>query len=314
MLLIHGGDPKYCTDIAKQLIYGEVGRNLNVTMGGGRQHFLKAAETDIDGFQGQRMDGMNLLDEWQRLHNKTGIFVDTRSKLEGIDLEKQQFNHIFGLFSAGKMPYHLEGVAERPTVEEMTMKAMDVLERQKEGYVLFVESGLIDYAHHDAQAQRALDETAELHKAVKAARERTSEEDTLIVVTSDHAHTMTMSGYPSRGNDILGLNDLQRDQNDKHYATLSYANGPGLSELLDEAGVYKDLRTVDMHQQTFKYPSTVPMDYETHGGDDVAVFASGPWAHLFSGNYEQNFIPHAIGYAACLGSGLTMCQDEVGVN
>lgn len=45
----------------------------------------------------------------------------------------------------------------------------------------------------------------------------------------------------------------------------------------------------------------VPKEYETHGGDDVAVFASGPWSHLFSGTYEQNFIPIAEAYAAKIG-------------
>lgn len=62
------------------------------------------------------------------------------------------------------------------------------------------------------------------------------------------------------------------------------------------------------YEQDYKFPSGVPLDSETHGGDDVAVFASGPWAHLFSGAYEQNFIPHAMGYAACIGDGLTACS------
>lgn len=45
------------------------------------------------------------------------------------------------------------------------------------------------------------------------------------------------------------------------------------------------------------------MEWETHGGEDVAVFALGPWAHLFVGNYEQNYIPYAISYAAQMGPG-----------
>lgn len=45
----------------------------------------------------------------------------------------------------------------------------------------------------------------------------------------------------------------------------------------------------------------VKLTSETHGGEDVAVFAIGPWAHLFVGNYEQTFIPYAIGYAAKMG-------------
>lgn len=34
----------------------------------------------------------------------------------------------------------------------------------------------------------------------------TDRHDTLIIVTSDHAHTMSISGYPDRGNSIIGLN------------------------------------------------------------------------------------------------------------
>jgi hypothetical protein len=40
---------------------------------------------------------------------------------------------------------------------------------------------------------------------------------------------------------------------------------------------------------------------ETHGGDDVAVYASGPHSHLFVGNYEQNNIPYLISFAAKIG-------------
>jgi alkaline phosphatase len=63
--------------------------------------------------------------------------------------------------------------------------------------------GRIDHAHHDTKAHLALDETVEFAKAVQTAADLTDEEDTLIVVTADHAHTMSLSGYPARGNDIL---------------------------------------------------------------------------------------------------------------
>lgn len=49
-----------------------------------------------------------------------------------------------------------------------------------------------------------------------------------------------------------------------------------------------------------RYPSLVPLEAETHGGEDVMVFARGPWAHLFTGNYEQNIIPLAMAKAAHL--------------
>lgn len=55
--------------------------------------------------------------------------------------------------------------------------------------------GRIDHGHHYSQAVRALDETVEFEKSIDLARKRTSEEDTLIVVTSDHSHTMSIAGY-----------------------------------------------------------------------------------------------------------------------
>lgn len=113
----------------------------------------------------------------------------------------------------------------QPTLAEMTKVAIQVLSKNKNGFFLFVEGGLIDWAHHATQARLALDETVELSKAVQQAVDLTKEEDTLIVVTSDHAHTVSMAGYPERGNDILGFADISAID-ERPYTTISYANGP----------------------------------------------------------------------------------------
>ena len=42
----------------------------------------------------------------------------------------------------------------------------------------------------------------------------------------------------------------------------------------------------------------VPMSSETHSGEDVAVYASGPFAHLFDGTVEQNYLFHVMRHAA----------------
>lgn len=124
------------------------------------------------------------------------------------------------------MKYRLEAnPIKQPTLAEMTRKAIEVLSKEKNGYFLFVEGGLIDAAHHQVQATIALDETVELSKAVQQAVDMTNEDDTLIVVTADHSHTMTMSGYPDRGSGISGLSGSM-GLDDLPFATLSYANGP----------------------------------------------------------------------------------------
>lgn len=77
--------------------------------------------------------------------------------------------------------------------------------------VIILKGGRIDHGHHFAQAAKALDETIQFSHAIERAIELTSREDTLIVVTSDHAHTMSLSGYPDRGNPIVGLNSFLSD-------------------------------------------------------------------------------------------------------
>ena len=67
-----------------------------------------------------------------------------------------------------------------------------------------VLGGRIDHAHHDGKARLALDETYAMDQAIQVARQLTSDEDTLIVVTADHSHAFTTGGYTSRGLDILG--------------------------------------------------------------------------------------------------------------
>lgn len=53
-----------------------------------------------------------------------------------------------------------------------------------------------------------------------------------------------------------------------------------------------------------------PLKSETHGGEDVQIFASGPMAHMFTGVHEQTFIAHGMAYAACIGSRTQHCADR----
>lgn len=275
-----GFDTSVCQDIATQLVHGEVGKHMRVIMGGGRREFLTTHDIDIDGNPGRRTDGKNLIKHWQHHHaHHQSAYVQNRVQLLETDTERTT-DYLLGLFSTKHMPYHLDADEQQiPTLTEMVSKAMDVLERNGDGYFLFVEGGRIDHGHHYTQPIRAFDETVEFAKAIEMARSRTSQDNTLIVVTSDHSHTMTMSGYSSRKNDILGVNNGQRADDELPYATISYANGPGYDRNVRGQETRLDLNGVDMRDKSFAFPSTVPLGLETHGGDDVAVFASGPWAH-----------------------------------
>ena len=67
---------------------------------------------------------------------------------------------------------------------------------------------------------------------------------------------------------------------------------------------------VNAADKDFRQPATFPNSDESHGGDDVAIYAIGPQAHLFQGIYEQNYIAHVIGYAACIGPGDKFCDQQ----
>ena len=193
--------------------------------------------------------------------------------------------------------------AGEPTLAEMTTAAIRTLQRQGDGFVLLVEGGRIDHAHHDGNARRALEETIAFSDAVAAADALTSADDTLILVTADHAHTMHFAGYPLRGNPILGKvqgisgEDLGDSEYaiDKHglpYTTLGYANGPGFTAQAD--GKRRDLTHVDTEALDYLQEALVPMGAETHGGDDVGVWARGPGAEAVRGSIEQNVLYHFI--------------------
>lgn len=64
----------------------------------------------------------------------------------------------------------------------------------------------------------------------------------------------------------------------------------------------------------YRFQAAIPKSYETHGGEDVAIFARGPMSHLFHGVHEQNYIAHVMAYAACIGSNKNHCTKAVAYN
>jgi alkaline phosphatase len=184
----------------------------------------------------------------------------------------------------------------------MTRAAITRLSRNPNGYVLMVEGGRVDHGLHGGDAQRALGDAIALDEAVEAARAMTSDSDTLIIVTADHSHTLSIQGYPERGNPILGLarsgGRLIMGRDGKPSTTLSFANGPGSICQAQPDGKWlcerPDLTNVDTTALGFRQQSLVPLGSETHAGEDVPIYAAGPGANLFSGTVEQNEIFHVM--------------------
>jgi alkaline phosphatase len=58
--------------------------------------------------------------------------------------------------------------------------------------VLLVEGGKIDHAHHFNLARHAMEETLALERAVEGALEMVDIRETLVIVTADHSHAVTI--------------------------------------------------------------------------------------------------------------------------
>ena len=149
------------------------------------------------------------------------------SKVELDAVQPDNVDYLLGLFADTDLDYIDDNPPpNQPRLEEMTEKAINVLQTNDKGYFLFVEGARIDHGHHDGIARYALNEAIELDKAIAKAVSMVDLSETLIVVTADHSHTLTISGYLDQGEDILGIaNSLAQDN--KTYTVLNYANGPG---------------------------------------------------------------------------------------
>ena len=250
-----------------------------------------------------------MVGEWKAAKNLTGEnfrHVSTLTELK--EIKTNETNHILGIFNDDKFLYNLDLTDDddQPDLEDMTVKAIEVLEKSNQGFVLFVEAAHVDKAHHDNWARKSLEEMLRLDEAVTAALEKTDLEETLIIVTADHSHSLTINGYPTRETDIFGYDcssDEQMSDDGHYYPTLMYSTGPG--HRMEGYDVSEDQGLGDVD---YAAPATVLQDTASHQGEDVAVYAVGPQAHLFRGLIQQHYIPHVLAYAACIGRGDTFCD------
>jgi len=285
-------------DIARQLVEFSYGDGLEVALGGGRTKFISNQTPDPEyaDRKGERLDGRDLPTEWTAKYKNSG-YVWNKQQFDAIDAKNTK--HLLGLFETSHLQYEYDRRTDKagePSLSEMTSKAIDIVSQNRTGYFLMVEGGRVDHAHHNGNAFRALTDTIELSNAVRAALSKVNLNETLIVVTADHSHTFTMAGYPARGNNILGLvREVGRgglleekpagDTAGKPFTTLGYANGRGY-----RGGTRPELSEESVANPDYKQEATIPLLDETHGGEDVAIFATGAGSHLVQGVMEENWI------------------------
>ncbi|KAF2362399.1 Alkaline phosphatase [Trinorchestia longiramus] len=271
-----------CPDIAEQLVHHNPGKNIKVILGGGRQPF--GATLGIpDEFTCNRTDNRDLTREWLKSKQDAGLrarYLTSATELRGLDHSK--VDYLMGLFADSHIPFVEDQVAassNSPSLSEMATAAVKQLQKDDNGFFLLVEGGRIDHAYHNNLPKKALEETLAFDEAIAAVLKQVDLDETLVVVTADHSHVLTMNGYPNRGNDILGLADVS-DVDGLPYTTLMFTNGPGFNITSNGSNVTR----------------ADPREYPLQNGEHMS-----PMSHLFHRLHEQHYIAHVMAYAACIG-------------
>lgn len=286
-----------CQDIATQLVSN---MDIDVILGGGRKYMFPRGTPDPEyptdpSQNGTRLDGRNLVEEWLTNHQGARYVWNRAELLQAT--QDSSVTQLMGLFEPWEMKYETERDPEQdPSLLEMTEAALHLLNRNPRGFYLFVEGGRIDHGHHASNAFRALTEAIMFDSAIERAGQLTSEQDTLTLVTADHSHVFTFGGNTLRGSSIFGLAQ-GKAQDGKNYTSILYGNGPGYAV---RGGSRRDVNESQSRDPEYLQQSAVPLSSETHGGEDIAVLARGPQAHLVHGVQEQSYLAHVMAFAACL--------------
>lgn len=77
-----------------------------------------------------------------------------------------------------------------PTLKEMTLAALNVLDNDPDGFFMLIEGGAVDWASHNNQSGRMIEEEIDFNRAVAAVvnwvEANSNWDETLVIVTADH--------------------------------------------------------------------------------------------------------------------------------
>ena len=177
-----------------------------VMMGGGTPNFLPESAAD-----GRRKDDADYLAKFK---SAGYAFAATNTEMLAL-AAKPETKKLLGLYN----PLNVDGVLDRkflkqglvskypdqPDLTDQVRASLQILSRNDKGFLLMVESGRIDKYSHSLDWERAVYDTIMLDNAVKVAKDFAGDRnDTLIIVTPDHAHPISLIGtYDDAGGENL---------------------------------------------------------------------------------------------------------------
>ncbi|MFA5296933.1 MAG: alkaline phosphatase [Lutibacter sp.] len=176
-------------------------QKFDVMMGGGNNYFSSEHRKDNR-------------DMYQEFSDNGYQVVKTRNEMFDANNEKP----ILGVFYNDGLPYskdrenNAELTEKIPTLAEMTQKAIDIMKNNPEGFVLQVEAGKVDWAAHGNDIAGLIYDQAAHDEAIKVAIDFAEKnEDTLVIITTDHGNANPGIIYGKNAND-----NFDSIQNYKH--------------------------------------------------------------------------------------------------
>lgn len=309
-----------------------------VLLGGGSAYFLPQATAGS-----KRKDDKDYI----AMFKEAGYTLAT-SKGELATAAGSNTGKILGLFHTGNMDTTLDReflkkgtvgkFPEQPGLVEMTTVALDNLSKNPEGFFLMVEAANVDKMSHPLDWDRAVVDTIEFDKAIGVAREFAAKNpDTLIVVTGDHTHGVSIigtvddekpgtemrekvgtyaeagfpnyedkdgDGYPDKV-DVSRRLFLNANNGPDHYETFRpKLDGPFAPSIQNEKKEYiANEQYKDVPGAVF-VSGIIPKsaDSGVHAVDDIVLQAEGPGAEGFRGYMEQSDVYKALAEAFALGA------------
>lgn len=167
-----------------------------VLLGGGASYFLPQSVTGS-----KRKDDIDFIKEFSR---KGYAVVTSNTELTSIDKDSMP-EKLLGLFHPGNMDGALDRLflkkntvpkyPDQPDLTTMTKVALDILSRNDEGFFLMVEAGSVDKFAHPMDWERSVYDTIMFDQVVGIAQQfMKSNPDTLLIVTGDHTHSISVYG------------------------------------------------------------------------------------------------------------------------
>jgi alkaline phosphatase len=259
------GTPQDSQDIAAQLVDAA---NIDVILGGGEADFLPEHK------EGRRKDGRDLMLELRR---KGYDIAHNKSEME--NTPPWRAPRLLGIFASGNLAFanEIQSAGSQPTLAEMVKMAIQLLQYNRKGYLLVVDSGLAGRAASQNEGERMLRELLALDEAVASAVSFAGKDSLILVVGKQSIGGLRLNGYPFRndkGVAVVGINS-------QGIPSLTWSTGPGTSAETGNASQTNE-------------PSAVPAPVAIGVAEDGIVAGAGESSDKLQGFNDNTAIFRVI--------------------